>query len=217
MLPPGSGESDTHVTEAVAESFAKAGHRVVLVRTDGKPTIGGMGIEERGLAQALLEQLNVLDLLQPSVEPLLSLLPHGRFTDQSRELLVADRLRAVLSPLTEAGLLVVVQSPGIDTAEGEAIVGASDLSLVVVTMGGTTPREVDQVVRQVRTRGLALAAVVLGGRGAKRQKARGSRFGSTPRGDSDGPGETTPRRTGPATTRSGSVSKTHDPRPRIPR
>ena len=67
------------MSEAVAESFAKAGHRVVLVRTDGEPAAGSLAIEDDGLAQALLhERLNVLDLLQPSVEPLLSLLPAGR-------------------------------------------------------------------------------------------------------------------------------------------
>ena len=135
------------MSEAVAESFAKAGHRVVHVQIDAHPTTGGLGIEEQGLAQALLyERLNVLDLLQPSVEPLLCLLPDGGFTEQSRELLVADRLRAVLSPLIEAGHLVIIQSPGIDSAEGEAVFGAADLGLVVVTVGRTRPREVEQVL-----------------------------------------------------------------------
>ena len=59
-----------------------------------------------------------MDLLQPSVEPLLSLLPPGRSTDQSRELLAADRVRGVLSPLIAAGHLVVIQAPGIDTRRG---------------------------------------------------------------------------------------------------
>ncbi len=35
VAPAGSGKADAAVSEAVAESFAKAGHRVVLVRTDG--------------------------------------------------------------------------------------------------------------------------------------------------------------------------------------
>jgi succinoglycan biosynthesis transport protein ExoP len=173
VAPAGTGGSDAHVSEAVAESFAKAGHRVVLVRTDGHPTTDGLGIEERGLAQALLyERLNVLDLLQPSVEPLLCLLPDGGFTAQSRELLVADRLRTVLSPLIEAGHLVVLQSPGIDSAEGEAIVGAADLGLVVVTVGRTRPQEVEQVATQVRTRGAALAALVVGPRDFARRAQR---------------------------------------------
>ncbi len=98
----------------MAESFARAGHRVVLVRTDGAADAGRRpGGRGAGLAQALLhERLNVLDMLQPSVEPLLCLLPHGGFTAQSRELLIADRLRHALDPLVEAGNLVVIQSPG---------------------------------------------------------------------------------------------------------
>ena len=165
VAPAGPGESDAKVSETVAESFAKAGHRVVLVKTDGRQAKGGLEVEERGLAQALLhERLDVLDLLQPSVDPLLSLLPDGGFTAQSRELLIADRLRAVLSPLIEAGHLVVIQAPGIDSAEGEAIVGATDLGLIVVTRGRTRPREVEQVTTQARTRGVPLAGLVVGKR-----------------------------------------------------
>ena len=162
IAPAGRGRSDADVSEAVAESFAKAGHRVVLVRTDGAPT-KGLGVDDKGLAQALLyERLNVLDLLQPSVEPLLCLLSDGGFTAQSRELLVADRVRAVLSPLIDSGHLIVIQSPGTDTAEGEAFLGAADLGLVVVTMGRTRPRALDPVVKRLGIKDAPLAAVVVG-------------------------------------------------------
>ena len=83
----------------------------------------------------------MLDLLQPSVEPLLSLLPPGGSSDQTRDLLSAERLRSALDPLVEAGHLVVIQSPGIGTVEGEAIIGAADLGLVVVDLGRSRPRE----------------------------------------------------------------------------
>ena len=170
VAPAGTGKSDAGVSEAVAESFAKAGHRVVHVQIDAHPTTGGLGIGEQGLAQALLyERLNVLDLLQPSVEPLLCLLPDGGFTAESRELLVADRLRAVLAPLIAAGHLVVIQSPGIDSAEGEAVLGAAHLGLVVVTVGQTRPREVGQALR---ARGAELAALVVGPRDSARRARR---------------------------------------------
>jgi succinoglycan biosynthesis transport protein ExoP len=163
IAPAGSGRSDAEVSEAVAESFAKAGHRVVLVRTDGAPAKNGLGVDDRGLAQALLyERLNVVELLQPTVEPLLSLLSDGGFTAQSRELLVADRVRAVLSPLIEEGHLVVIQSPGLDSADGEAFLGAADLGLVVVTVGRTRPRAVEQVATLLRTKEAQLAALVVG-------------------------------------------------------
>lgn len=174
VAPAGSGSSNVDVSEAVAESFVKAGHRVVLVRTDGPPATGGLRVAETGLAQALLhDRLNVLSLLQPSVDPLLSLLPGGGFTAESRELLVSDRLRAVLAPLIEAGNLVVLQSPGLDGAEGEAMVGAADLGLVVVTVGGTRPREVEQAAG-LRARGAAIAALVVGPRGSGYLSARSS-------------------------------------------
>ena len=169
VAPAGTGRPDVAVSESVAESFAKAGHRVVLVRTDGPAATSGLEVEEPGLAEALLhERLNVLEMLQPSVEPLLSLLPWGIST-QSRELLAADRLRAVLAPLVEDGHLVILQSPGIDSAEGEAVVGAADLGLVVVTVARTRTRAVEQVTARVRTRGTALAALVVDSRSSTRR------------------------------------------------
>jgi capsular polysaccharide biosynthesis protein len=155
------------ISEAIAESFAKAGHRVVLVLAEEDPRTVGLGMED-GLAQALLhEKLSVMDLLHPSVEPFLSLLPPGRSTEQSRELVAADRVRSVLSPLIDAGHLVVIQAPGIDTVEGEAVVGAADWGLIVVTGGRTRPGEVERVTTQVRARGAVLAAMVVGRRDLK--------------------------------------------------
>ncbi len=165
IAPAGSVDSDAEISEAVAESFARAGHRVVLVRTDAHPTGGGLTVEE-GLAQALLyERLNALELLLPSVEPLLCVLPGG-FTAQSREFLSAERMRAVLAPLVEAGNLVVIQSPGLDTIEGEAMMGAADLGVVVVTAGRTRRSAVESVAQRMRSTWAPSAALVVGHRAA---------------------------------------------------
>ena len=107
----------------------------------------------------------MLDLLQPSVDPLLCLLPGGGFTAESRELLVADRLRAVLSPLIEAGHLVVLQSPGIDSAEGEAMLGAADLGPRRRDRG-TDPSPRRRAGRPGAHEGAALAALLVGPRGS---------------------------------------------------
>jgi capsular polysaccharide biosynthesis protein len=169
IAPVGSGRSDDEISAAVAESFAKAGHRVVLVRTDSAATKDRLGVDDRGLAQVLLhERLNVLDLLQATAEPLLCLLSDGGFTAQSRELLVADRVRTVLSPLIESGQLVIIQSPGIDSAEGEAFIGAADLTVAVVRTGGTRSRALTQVAKLIRTKNRSIAALVVGRRDARR-------------------------------------------------
>ena len=168
VAPAGTGAPDPVAAETVAQSFAKAGHRVVLVRADGPPSSGGLEVERRGLAEALLhERLDVHEMLQPSVEPLLCLLPWG-LNPQTSELLVADRLRSVLRPLVEAGHLIVLQAPGVDSAEGEAVVGAADLGLVVVTTGRTRARDVVQLASHRTSTSTALAAFVVEPRSMKR-------------------------------------------------
>jgi succinoglycan biosynthesis transport protein ExoP len=179
VAPAGTGGSDAEISEAVAESFARGGHRVVLVRADRQSPGGGL-VKEEGLANALLyERLNVLELLQPSVEPLLCILPGG-FTAESRELLVADRVRAVLTPLVQAGNLIVIQSPGVDSAEGEALVGAADLGLVVVTKDRTRLAALDQVRNRFGAARVSVAALVVG----RRDAAHRSRLAA----DDDGSG-----------------------------
>jgi hypothetical protein len=182
VAPVGLGRSDDLVSGALAESFAKAGHRVVLVQTDGESAAGGLAIEHDGLAEVLLhERLSAQDLLQPSVEPLLSLLPAGRVTDQTRDLLSAERLSTALGPLVDTGYLVVIQSPGIATVEGEAFVAAADLGLVVVTVGHSRPRDLAALTKRGGRHGTSLAAVVVGRRPLFR-RASSSRLGGQVRG-----------------------------------
>lgn len=182
VAPVGVGRSDHLVSEALAESFARAGHQVVLVRTDGEPAAGSLAVEHDGLAEVLLhERLSVQDLLQPSVEPLLSLLPAGRVTDQTRDLLSAERLRTALDPLVDTGYLVVIQSPGIETVEGEAFLGAADLGLLVITVGRSRPRELASLSKRGWRRGTTLGAVVVGRRLPFR-RASSSRLGGHVRG-----------------------------------
>jgi succinoglycan biosynthesis transport protein ExoP len=158
VVPVGASQTDPVIPEVIGQSFAKAGKRVVLVQADSETSSGG-----RGLAQALVdEQLDPRDLLQPTQEPLLSVLPAGRFSARSRELLLPDRLRTVLSPLTANDTLVVIASSGTDTVDGETAVAASDLALVVVTVGRTRRRELSRIAQH--RHGRALAALVVGRR-----------------------------------------------------
>lgn len=170
VAPVGPRRTGVAVSEALAESFARAGHRVVLVGTDEPATPSGLEATGPGLGEALAhERLNVLDMLQPSVEPLLCLLPWGS-PSQSRELLAVDRLRTVLAPLLKDGHLVVLQSPAIDTVEGEAVAGAADLGVVVVTASATRARDVERVAaRAARMERPALAAVVVDARSSNQR------------------------------------------------
>jgi succinoglycan biosynthesis transport protein ExoP len=174
VAPPGDRPSEADVSEAVAESFAKAGHRVVLVRADDRSDDSDGLVVEDGLAQALLyERLNVMELLESSREPLLCVLPAGRSNAQSREFLTSERLRSVLAPLVEAGNTVVIESPGLGTVEGDAVTGASDLCLVAVTTRRTRTAAVAAFVQEIAAKGTPVAALVVGPHDAARRDRLG--------------------------------------------
>lgn len=172
--------SDVSAAEALAASFTKAGHRVVLVRPDQGHEQGDVAVDERGLAQLLRhERLDVHDVLRPSVDPLLSVLDGGGFTSESRELLTADRLRSLLAPLVDDGNIVVVHTPGLDTAEGAAFMGAADLGVVVVATSRTRRRTVDEIVRDAQASSSSMVALVVG-RGDLRHRSRLARGADEP-------------------------------------
>jgi len=147
----------------------------VLVRPEQRQAAEDLAVDEGGLAQLLLhERLDVHDVLRPSVEPLASVLDGGTFTPESRELLTADRLRAVLSPLVEEGNIVVVHVPDLESVDGDAFMGASDLNVVVVTTSRTRRRRIEQIVREAQERGSATVALVVG-RGDLAHRSRPTR------------------------------------------
>ncbi|WP_210649107.1 Wzz/FepE/Etk N-terminal domain-containing protein [Nocardioides sp. SYSU D00065] len=176
-----SDTSDAGAAEALAGSFTRAGHRVVLVRPGHAPGAEDLAVDERGLAQLLLhERLDVHDVLRPSVEPLLSVLDGGAWTAETRELLTADRVREVLQPLVDEGNIVVIEAPGRGTADGEAHLAAADLGVVVVTRSRTRRRALEEVVGEARASLSSVVALVVGPRDLA-QRSRPSRHAdSTP-------------------------------------
>jgi succinoglycan biosynthesis transport protein ExoP len=169
VAPASPGDPAPAVAEALATSFARAGHRVVLVRTDVQAAVSDL-VVENGLAQALVyDRLDPLELLQPTVEPLLGVLPGGGFSAQSRELFVVDRLRTVLAPLLDAGNVVVVDAPDIESTEGEALVDAAGLTLLVVTANRTRRSALERAGERARSAGATLAAVLVGPHDAGRR------------------------------------------------
>ncbi|CAM3582620.1 Wzz/FepE/Etk N-terminal domain-containing protein [Nocardioides zeicaulis] len=156
---------DASAAEALAGSFTRAGHRVVLVRPAQGPGDGEVAVEEHGLAQLLLhERLDVHDVLRPTVEPLLSVLDGGGMGPDSRELLSVERVRGILAPLVEEGHVVVVHVPDADSPDSDAYLGAADLGVVVVSAGRSRRRRVDDLARAAARSGAPRVALVVGPR-----------------------------------------------------
>jgi polysaccharide biosynthesis transport protein len=135
------------VSEALAASIARSGHAAVLVRTTSGPATNGLVLDD-GLTELLQhDRLDVRDLLHSTVEPLLCVLPSGAAGPHLADLLLTDRVRPVLETLAEAGNVVVVQSPGLDSPEGEAVARAATTVIVVVTLGRTPRAALERAVR----------------------------------------------------------------------
>jgi capsular polysaccharide biosynthesis protein len=161
VASPMSGEHDAvSASEALAASIARSGHPAVLVRT-ASGSANGLVVDD-GLTELLLhERLNVLDMLHSTVEPLLCVLPGGAGGPHVPDLLLTERVRPVLATLTDAGNLVVVQSPGLDTPEGESVVGAASAVVVVVTLGRTRRAALDHAVRHAARASVPVVGLVL--------------------------------------------------------
>ncbi len=157
--PATSGQPGPAVAETLAASLARAGHRAVLVsesvQSDG-----------HGLADVLFGGgERVSGMLRPSADPLLRVLPWG-LTDQNRERLSRETLRGALAPLLDAGYSVILECSDVTSVEGEAILGAADLGIVVVTTGRTRIRSVAEIGARRETLQTNLAAAVLDDRTA---------------------------------------------------
>jgi polysaccharide biosynthesis transport protein len=195
-VAPGEGATpEGGVSDALATSLARAGHRVVLVETDAgtgdqarsetgdRAGAASLAIGVDGLAEILEhERLSAPGLLQPSVEPLLSILPAGRRTSHTRELLTTERLSGVLDPLVREGYIVVVQCPGLETVDGEAVVGTADLAVVVATAGRTRRRALEAGLRPRWGSSTPVVGVLVLAQSGRRLPRVGSRFGRRPNG-----------------------------------
>lgn len=155
VAPPTVGGPCSAVAHGLAESLARAGHRVVLVQP------GDAAPGTRGLGHALLhEGVRTADLLQPGPDPLMQLMSWS-IDDDSRERLSSANVRAALASLVRSGHIVVLQAPGLTSIEGEAVLGAADLGLVVVSRRRTRVRDLDAVAARSAATGHRLVAVVV--------------------------------------------------------
>lgn len=155
VAPAAAGGPCSVVAHGLAESLARAGHRVVLVHANDVPE------GQRGLGHALLhEGVRPAELLQPGPDPLMQLMSWS-VDDDSRERLSSANVRAVLAPLVASGHVVVLQAPGLGSVEGEAVLGAADLGLVVVVKGRTRTRDLGSASGLAHTGSPRVEAVVL--------------------------------------------------------
>lgn len=144
-------------------AFARVPAPTTLVQATEVQLLGtsASGLETvAGLSEAVLDGRDPVELLLP-VEQNLVFLPTGRDLPRAYERFVPELLGPVLDQLRKDDRLVVVQSPSLSQAEGEALASVADAVILVVTRHRHTFAEVERAVVMLADRRIPLAGAVI--------------------------------------------------------
>lgn len=130
---PGEGKSTTATNLAI--SLAEAGQRVCLVDADlRRPMINEyLGLERNvGLTTAMVEQIDVMELLQPWGEGGLFVLTSGRIPPNPSELLGSSQVAHIIHRLEEAFDIVIIDTPPVLPVTDAAVLSQHVGGVIVV-------------------------------------------------------------------------------------
>ncbi len=134
---PGEGKSLT--ASELAQSYARAGRRVILVNADMRRPSALMRPKdgkEAGLAEVLAGNLKIEDALQPTETLNLSLLRGGYAVENPIDLISQPRMAETIQALREAADVVIIDSPpAAVVADALLIAPHADCVLYVVGVG----------------------------------------------------------------------------------
>ena len=150
-----AGEGKTTTSHAIALTLARLGKTVLLVDGDlRRPTIHSVfGVaNERGLSTLLTTQDALDSVVQPSLEPRLSLVPSGPVPPSPTELIASTRFRAVIDQMAEKFDVVVIDSPPIlGLADAPTMAAMVDGVVFVVEAGRSRRGGLKAALRRLRS------------------------------------------------------------------
>jgi tyrosine-protein kinase Etk/Wzc len=137
---------------ALTHSMVEAGHEVVLVRANMRPSAARSSQDDfsEGLAELLEENdRNPVSMLI-SVTQRLLMLPPGTPQEQPAALLTGPRLGKVIESLRRLGLIIIIDAPPANfTAEILALTRQADVTLLIVPAGSRW-KEAEKAARMLR-------------------------------------------------------------------
>jgi capsular exopolysaccharide synthesis family protein len=147
-----AAEGKTVISSNLALTIASAGKKVVLVSADLKrPRVHLLfGVDgSPGLAEILQRRIPAKGLLRPTQEPNLAILPSGRSSENSAELLGSAAMAGILASLKEHAELVIIDSAPLSSADAVALTPLVDSVLFVVDPAQTVRISVHSARRQL--------------------------------------------------------------------
>lgn len=151
VTSPSAREGKTTIVANLGISLAQVGQRVIIACCDlRRPRLHEFfGLENSiGFTSVLLGELPVFAALQRvEAEPNIRVLASGLLPPNPSELLSTDRAAEVLAALTGEADVVLIDSPPILPVTDAAILTRLvDATLLVVTVGSTTRRQISQAL-----------------------------------------------------------------------
>jgi succinoglycan biosynthesis transport protein ExoP len=148
----GPAEGKTTTVLNLAATVALSGRRVVLIDADLRRS----GLrrmleveEETGLADVLLGEAQLEEVLRTSERPRLSFITAGRQTPNPTELLEGPRMRALIEEVRQTADLVILDSPPLlSVADTMVLAGLCD-AVLMVCVAGESQRYNVQLARQL--------------------------------------------------------------------
>jgi polysaccharide biosynthesis transport protein len=166
VTSPLPGEGKTAVASNLAVAFAQDGRSTILVDADlRRPGVHQMFrlSGSPGLTNLLLDdKLALADLLQPTEQPGLRVLPMGEPPPNPAELVGTNRMAAVLALVRTSAEIVIIDSPPIQLVADAALLAQhADGTILVVDSGHTPVRALTESVETLKRAGVHLLGAVL--------------------------------------------------------
>ena len=175
VTSPGPSEGKSTVVANLAVSVAQSGKRVVLIDCDmRRPTLHNLFEQdgrEPGLSNYLADpSTQLLDVIRPTFQEGVGLIPSGPTPPNPSELLGSTRMTAMINELGRQYDLVLVDSPPMLVVADGAVTAAQSHGVVIVVDGfSTRSSSLQATLSSVRNTNISVIGVII-------NKMRRSRF-----------------------------------------
>jgi succinoglycan biosynthesis transport protein ExoP len=155
VASPGPGDGKSLVSSNLAIAFASAGHRTLLI--DGDVRRGNQGktfsvAATPGLVEYLQGAAGRDDVISSTSFPNLFLLPAGSRRSRAPELLVSDRMNALLHGARQDFEVIIIDSPPFIAGVDAYALAAAAGSMLVVLRPGVSDRKLAAAKLQILDR-----------------------------------------------------------------
>jgi capsular exopolysaccharide synthesis family protein len=165
ITSPSRGDGKTEIAANLAGSLARAGHKVTLLDANmRRPRVAqlfGLSADTPGLAEYLQNPATPLAPLP--IEPIsgLSIIPAGKMTTSSPELLGSQQMLALITQLQQQSDVVIIDTPPLIYADALTLAPQVEGVILAANSGSTGRDQTEQAAERLRLVGANVLGTVL--------------------------------------------------------